>query len=208
MTAQIQAIETRYAGYRFRSRLEARWAVFFDNLEIPWIYEPQGYVIDGVAYLPDFWLPTMHLWAEVKGVVTDADMQTLVKAARWGGLPADGPGSYESEYDDRYSGRLLILGQFPNSSDPRHVFQLDAVKDCVLASAVTFSRGRMRGTKKFGWITSNMRKPIFLPLGEPFEQYALDDLTFGIPSHWSNFAEVDSALDAARSARFEHGERP
>jgi len=29
--AVIQAIETRYAGYRFRSRLEARWAVFFDN---------------------------------------------------------------------------------------------------------------------------------------------------------------------------------
>jgi hypothetical protein len=26
----IQAIETVYRGHRFRSRLEARWAVFFD----------------------------------------------------------------------------------------------------------------------------------------------------------------------------------
>ena len=28
----IKAIETVYNGYRFRSRLEARWAVFFDAL--------------------------------------------------------------------------------------------------------------------------------------------------------------------------------
>lgn len=27
-----QVIETEYKGYRFRSRLEARWAVFFDTL--------------------------------------------------------------------------------------------------------------------------------------------------------------------------------
>jgi hypothetical protein len=26
-----KAIETHYKGYRFRSRLEARWAVFFDT---------------------------------------------------------------------------------------------------------------------------------------------------------------------------------
>lgn len=30
----IKAIETSYAGCRFRSRLEARWAVFFDTLGI------------------------------------------------------------------------------------------------------------------------------------------------------------------------------
>ncbi|MCB6994492.1 hypothetical protein LI177_13475 [bacterium 210820-DFI.6.37] len=27
---QLKAIQTEYKGYRFRSRLEARWAVFFD----------------------------------------------------------------------------------------------------------------------------------------------------------------------------------
>ena len=30
----IAAIETEYCGYRFRSRLEARWAVFLDALGI------------------------------------------------------------------------------------------------------------------------------------------------------------------------------
>lgn len=65
----IKAIETHYNGYRFRSRLEARWAVFFDALGIRWEYEPEGYVLpDGVRYLPDFWLPTFcgGMFAEVK----------------------------------------------------------------------------------------------------------------------------------------------
>lgn len=32
MNNQIKAIETKYKGYRFRSRLEARYAVAFDNI--------------------------------------------------------------------------------------------------------------------------------------------------------------------------------
>lgn len=63
----IKAIETSYAGHRFRSRLEARWAVFFDALGIRWEYEPQGYVVDGQPYLPDFWLTDERVFAEVKG---------------------------------------------------------------------------------------------------------------------------------------------
>jgi hypothetical protein len=51
----IKAIETRYKGYRFRSRLEARWAVFFDAMGWQWEYEEQGYDLGGgVYYLPDF----------------------------------------------------------------------------------------------------------------------------------------------------------
>ena len=42
----IAAIQTRYAGCRFRSRIEARWAVFFDALGIRWEYEPQGFDLD------------------------------------------------------------------------------------------------------------------------------------------------------------------
>jgi hypothetical protein len=64
----IRAIETKYNGYRFRSRLEARWAVFFDTLGIPWQYEKEGYDLgpDGL-YLPDFWFPAPHsFWAAVK----------------------------------------------------------------------------------------------------------------------------------------------
>jgi hypothetical protein len=61
----MKAIETQYAGCRFRSRLEARWAVFFDHLGVKWEYEPEGFDLDGVWYLPDFYLPD-HGWVEVK----------------------------------------------------------------------------------------------------------------------------------------------
>lgn len=46
------AIETRYAGHLFRSRLEARWAALFDLVGWDWIYEP----FDGDGYVPDFLL--------------------------------------------------------------------------------------------------------------------------------------------------------
>jgi hypothetical protein len=62
----IRAIETVYKGYRFRSRLEARWAVFFDALGVPYEYESQGFDVDGVWYLPDFWLPQQGSWVEIK----------------------------------------------------------------------------------------------------------------------------------------------
>ena len=39
----IPAIQTQYAGHHFRSRLEARWAVFFDACGVKWEYEKEGY---------------------------------------------------------------------------------------------------------------------------------------------------------------------
>lgn len=66
MTTRSKAIETRYKGYRFRSRLEARWAVFMDSLGIRWEYEREGFDLGGVGYLPDFWLPELRMWVEVK----------------------------------------------------------------------------------------------------------------------------------------------
>ena len=51
----MKAIETMYNGYRFRSRLEARWAVFFDALGVKYEYEPEGFLLpSGKCYLPDF----------------------------------------------------------------------------------------------------------------------------------------------------------
>ena len=53
--SEIKAIETHYKGYRFRSRLEARWAVFFDAAGVEYEYEPEGFVLpSGKRYLPDF----------------------------------------------------------------------------------------------------------------------------------------------------------
>jgi hypothetical protein len=71
MQAKLSAIETSYQGYRFRSRLEARWAVFFDALGLQWEYEPEGFELgDGRRYLPDFLLPNFcteeGLFVEVK----------------------------------------------------------------------------------------------------------------------------------------------
>lgn len=48
----IAAIPTRYNGVTFRSRLEARWAVFFDALAWPWSYES----VDLEKYIPEFFL--------------------------------------------------------------------------------------------------------------------------------------------------------
>ena len=63
----IKAIETRYKGYRFRSRLEARWAVFFDALGLQWEYEPEGFDLGEAGwYLPDFWIPTPNHWSGEK----------------------------------------------------------------------------------------------------------------------------------------------
>ena len=69
-----KAIQTQYKGYRFRSRTEARWAVFFDALGVKWEYENEGYDLGEAGwYLPDFWLPDMGIWAEVKGQEPSAD---------------------------------------------------------------------------------------------------------------------------------------
>lgn len=65
----IGAIPTGYHGIRFRSRTEARWAVFFDQLGVKWEHEPSGYELGGrIAYLPDFWLPEFGCFWEVKGI--------------------------------------------------------------------------------------------------------------------------------------------
>lgn len=48
MGGGIKPIETLYRGYRFRSRLEARWAVFYDAAGIRWRYEEEGYDLSGV----------------------------------------------------------------------------------------------------------------------------------------------------------------
>jgi hypothetical protein len=62
----IRALETRWDGHRFRSRLEARWAVCFKALGLEYDYEPQGFEIDGECYLPDFYLPKNGIYVEIK----------------------------------------------------------------------------------------------------------------------------------------------
>ena len=112
----IKPIETFYHGYRFRSRLEARWAVFFDACGAEWEYEPEGFDMgDGVLYLPDFRLynvagrggPT--LWVEVKGHMTDGDRKKISLFTR-----EDEHGIPENP--------LLVLGDIPRATSEYELF--------------------------------------------------------------------------------------
>lgn len=63
----LKAIETSYGDNLFRSRVEARWAVYWEKMKIAFHYEFEGYDLGAAGwYLPDFYLPQVDMWAEVK----------------------------------------------------------------------------------------------------------------------------------------------
>ena len=202
----IPAIQTRYAGCHFRSRLEARWAVFFDQTGIEWEYEPQGYLVDGQPYLPDFYLPKLGWWVEVKGTEEDllANQRRIVGAAY--GL-----------------GHLLILGQMPDPRDgvPFHVLlekHEDVGKGHPGVCVHLTSAAMMAVVANHGWSTCT-RAAIMagaapdwgLPPwrwisdgSQPHSGYTYPNLSWGV----RGVAHLVAAYAAARSARFEHGETP
>lgn len=66
---QIAAKPTTYRGVKFKSRLEARHAVFYDKIRVAWEYEPDKYELgNGWVYTPDFCLPAFKLLIEVKPI--------------------------------------------------------------------------------------------------------------------------------------------
>jgi hypothetical protein len=101
----VKSREARYAGIRFRSRLEARWATFFDEAGIEWEYERRYLRVPGlrrgagINYLPDFWLPESAMWAEVKGSPAEELLRILAIAR---GLAVCGTGN-----------DLVVLGNVP-----------------------------------------------------------------------------------------------
>jgi hypothetical protein len=93
----VRAIETRYADTLFRSRLEARWAAFFDALCWPWTYEPPI----GRGYLPDFVISgAAPLVVEVKPAVVQQDYFNAVSKVRDG-------------LENRWEHQTLIVGLSP-----------------------------------------------------------------------------------------------
>ncbi len=67
-TQFIPAIPSVYRNCEYKSRLEAHWAVFFDEHGVEFVYEPHRLLFaDGVVYIPDFYLPDLSTWFEVKG---------------------------------------------------------------------------------------------------------------------------------------------
>jgi hypothetical protein len=65
----MYAIQTKFNAHRYRSRLEARYAVLLQVCGLPFQYEREGFELESGRYLPDFWLPTKGIWLEVKGWV-------------------------------------------------------------------------------------------------------------------------------------------
>lgn len=129
---ELQAIETYYKGYKFRSRLEARWAVFLDACRADWEYEPEGFRLpDGSQYLPDFRVRNVKgrnrkegdLYIEVKGVISKKDIR---KAEMFAGLycPSDRkrfcegcPWTGHCPYQEIQGNKLLFVGPIPDPDD-------------------------------------------------------------------------------------------
>ncbi len=85
----LKSIETKYNGYIFRSRLEARWAIYFDYVGIKWEYEIDGFEFpDKTKYIPDFWFPEQKHWAEVKAQeFNESETHKAHNITRWTGKP-------------------------------------------------------------------------------------------------------------------------
>ena len=219
----IKAIETRYAGCKFRSRLEARWAVFFDHFAIKWEYEYQGYQCthrlthndwsidagDGTfPYLPDFWFPDLHLHGEVKGSLTHPELTRLLDAAA--SLSSnDGGGCRDSGGHD-----LIIFGNIPlrvsyaTDHDGRLPTRLHMHKGdlnasgwtgepdgCACGDTIAYDCG---GDPEIyeGWGRTPDQIARWLTSGSWASSY----ISFDAYQTW------EQAFTAARSARFEHGQ--
>jgi hypothetical protein len=208
MTTQLKAIETIYRGYRFRSRLEARWAVFFDVLNIQWEYEKEGYELDGVRYLPDFWLPRQQMWVEVKGYwPTPEDLKKfkrLFYASRHTTVMAFDIPTVTTEYDwPRYPRLLggaepapmpaLWRWQDMSGGDGDIVPVYDTFSFwtcCPICGYLDVSHCGNNDTLRCGCMPTN---------GELAAKYEA--------ARWNELTPcILAAYDAARAARFEHGE--
>lgn len=220
MTKDLTPIETYYDGCRFRSRLEARWAVFFNYMGIRWEYEPQGFLINRpgygtqTPYLPDFLLPDCGTWIEVKG-----NENTLSE-----GLMHDAAAQLPQCPEDGEQGPpLLVLGPIPR---PGRVVEWDRTLryDWGWVAPEPFvppdpyptdwhpeTRGEQR-YYGFGAYQKNLR-PWYLDnanhdawMHGPGPGYSLPADTWLRPVADTSETIDARAYTAARSARFEHGE--
>lgn len=226
MTAtEMKAIETRYKGYRFRSRTEARWAVFFDALQLPWKYEPEGFELgDGLRYLPDFvvtYPDCGDVWFEVKGDPRSMDQRD------WQKLLLFSKRNRIYLLDGQPASRMYLeisewLAKAETSYWPSAWFEFDG-KPPHEGPMAELCEGF------FHWETGSMRNGIEAPIVKPYriDKHALDFDRFGAAlwsykgrpwwDEYSNFfdeeyldlggADIKHAVTRALSARFEFGEQ-
>lgn len=102
-----RSLPTKYNGITFRSRLEARWAVFFDHMGIRYLYEPKRVTTPLGWYIPDFYLPDLQTFWIVKGDDIDETEQEKVQYLASNGYGAviargDFPERTRSLFRDRW----------------------------------------------------------------------------------------------------------
>lgn len=192
----IKAIETEYKGYRFRSRLEARWAVFFDVCRVRWEYEPEGFVLsNGQYYLPDFLLhdvegrATGDLYVEVKGKMTEADAKKIYSFSGW-----------EMSRTGIENPILIVAGIPEGDSIPD-------IEDYCQAWGYQGFPGIQGGPYPFNFETIDGDYFVAHPginWNGHFELFG-DDGTY---TRERNDIATERAFRIARQARFEHGETP
>ena len=196
----IKAIDTEYNGYRFRSRLEARWAVFFDAAGIRYEYEPEGYEIDNVdggpiRYLPDFYLPDFDVHCEVK----PNDKELFKDSSKLGWMV---------DFCGPMASGLILLGPIPYYEYPDYPAHDMLYWDKGVAlKKVRFKERRhgyptelhdVDGQDGLDYTTSSIPKKASV-IATYFDESYLGDKDAGI--------EASSYL-RARQARFEYGETP
>jgi len=194
---KITAIETVYKGYHYRSRLEARWAVFFDALNIPYEYEREGYDLgDAGRYLPDFWLPEQRYWIEVKG--QEPTQEERLKALRLAQMTGHRVCIFEGQIatpnePDYPSGYALTYHPFYKDILHTGIGLIGAVGRWFECSAC----------HKF-FMASDTELVYNIPGPQPTGcPYMPDEEATGDPQS----KRLIAAYTAARSARFEHGEK-
>lgn len=128
---RIDAKTTLYNGTDFRSTLEANWAATLDRWAIRWEYEPERITLpSGTVYLPDFRLPDLSTWLEVKGT----GIPRIEKAIELG---------------ETRSNELVIIGHPPKCYDPRRNPQ--GGRPAWTAVGGTAWLGRCRSCRRMGW---------------------------------------------------------
>ena len=206
MARAIKAIETNYKGHRFRSRLEARWAVFFDKLGWKYRYEHQGYIIgysdDTLRWLPDFEVTTpsgQHFYVEVKGDPDFFDTNNMwLDKLDFGGGP---PGFADCAYTQ-------ILG-----SDVKPIVLLGDLPD-VLHGCVRLSVCVIAHRKGVGAFFLDLNSHGLDAQGFDRSDWQQVDAGVGLkdfqartyPLGSTHGTDITDALLAAKGARFEHGE--
>lgn len=206
----MKAIETTYKGYRFRSRLEAKWAIFFSELGLKWEYEPEGFDLgDGVLYLPDFRVTSPQgqvTWYEVKPENVKSDKKFEL-------FDAELSRSFDED-DAPYQSAVLLSGDPASFIRLEEDFKDDVSRVCPRCGIVDRPAYGINyyGEMDFGCMPCDFNTP---GGGENPEEPGLLAPTRphkGVLRLWDEdlhpyFNKVRRAAEAARAARFEHGER-